>query len=65
MEADDQIPDEQIRAIEHEIVSGQTPEAINLAWKWMLRGLSNQEITRWLKIVEKDAIVSVAGVRWA
>ena len=47
--------DEQIRAIEHQIVSSQTPEATAIAWKWMLRGLSNQEITRWLKTVEKNA----------
>jgi DUF438 domain-containing protein len=47
--------DDEIRAIEYQIVSKQTPEATALAWKWMLRGLSNQEITRWLKLVEKNA----------
>jgi len=47
--------DEEIHAIEYQIVSRQTPEATALAWRWMLRGLSNQEITRWLKIVEKNA----------
>src|SRR5215471_17955429 len=47
--------DEEIRGIEHQIVSSQTPEATAEASKWMLRGLSNQEITRWLKFVEKNA----------
>jgi Hemerythrin HHE cation binding domain len=47
--------DDEIRAIEYRIISKQTPEATALAWKWMLRGLSNQEITRWLKLVEKNA----------
>jgi len=47
--------DADIRAIEHQIVSSQTPEATALAWKWMLRGLSNTEITSWLKAVEKNA----------
>ena len=47
--------DEEIRAIEFQIVSKQSPEATALAWRWMLRGLSNQEITRWFKIVEKGA----------
>jgi DUF438 domain-containing protein len=47
--------DDEIRAIEYQIVSKQTPEATALVWKWMLRGLSNQEITGWLKVVEKNA----------
>jgi hemerythrin-like domain-containing protein len=47
--------DEEIHAFEQKIISGQTPEAISLVWKWMLRGLSNQEIIRWLKTVEKNA----------
>jgi hemerythrin-like domain-containing protein len=47
--------DDEIRAIEYQIVSKQTLEATAVASKWMLRGLSNQEITRWLKLVEKDA----------
>jgi len=47
--------DDEIRAIEYQIVSKQTPEATALACKWMLRGLSNKEITRWLDLVEKNA----------
>ena len=47
--------DDEIKAIEYQIVSQQTSEAIALASKWMLRGLSNQEITTWLKGVEKNA----------
>jgi iron-sulfur cluster repair protein YtfE (RIC family) len=47
--------DEEIKAIEYQIVSKQTQEAIALVSKWMLRGLSNQEITSWLKVVEKNA----------
>jgi len=47
--------DDEIRAIEHQIISKQSQEATILVWKWMLRGLSNEEITRWLKLVEKNA----------
>jgi len=47
--------DDEIRAIEYQIVLKQTAEATALVWKWMLRGLSNQEITSWLRTVEKNA----------
>ena len=47
--------DEQIHLIEQNVVSSQTPENAAIASKWMLRGLSNQEIIRWLKAVEKNA----------
>jgi hypothetical protein len=47
--------DREIQGIEHNIVSSQTPEAAALASKWMLRGLSNEEIIQWLRIVEKNA----------
>jgi hypothetical protein len=47
--------DEEILAIEHGIVSSQPPESAALASKWMLRGLSNQEIIEWLKTVEINA----------
>jgi hypothetical protein len=42
-------------AIEQKIASGQKPEVAAIAFKWMLRGLSNNEIVRWLKAVEKNA----------
>lgn len=47
--------DEQIRAIEKQIISNQTPESTAVVWKWMIRGLSNTEIINWLKAVEKNA----------
>ena len=47
--------DEQIRAIEKQIISNQTPESTAVVWKWMIRGLSNGEISNWLKTVEKNA----------
>jgi hemerythrin-like domain-containing protein len=47
--------DEQIKAIEKKIISSQAPESTAIVWKWMLRGLSNLEITNWLKAVEKNA----------
>ena len=47
--------DEEIRAIEQHIGSGQTPEAAAIVSKWMLRGLSNVEIAQWLRTVEKNA----------
>jgi len=37
--------DDEIHAIEQQIISSQTPEATASVWKWMLRGLSNTEIT--------------------
>jgi hypothetical protein len=51
--------DEQIRAIERKIVAAQTPQSASIVWKWMLRGLSNQEISNWLTNVEKNAPVAV------
>ena len=47
--------DEQIHLIEQKVVSSQTPENAAIASRWMFRGLSNQEIIRWLKAVEKNA----------
>jgi len=47
--------DEQIRAIERQIIANQPAESTAIVWKWMLRGLSNHEITHWLKAVEKNA----------
>jgi hypothetical protein len=51
--------DEQIQVIERQIIANQTPESTAVVWKWMLRGLSNQEITRWLTTVEKNAPAAV------
>ena len=47
--------DQQIQAIERRIIANQTPESTAIVWRWMLRGLSNEEITRWLTVVEKNA----------
>jgi len=47
--------DEEIQAIEKQIIANQTPESTAVVWKWMLRGLSNEEITRWFTVVEKNA----------
>lgn len=47
--------DDQIKAIERKIISNQTPESTAIVWKWMLHGLSNLEITNWLRAVEKNA----------
>jgi hypothetical protein len=47
--------DEQIRAIEKQIIAIQAPESTAVVWRWMLRGLSNKEITNWLSVVEKNA----------
>jgi len=47
--------DEQIRAIEKQIIAIQAPESTAVVWKWMLRGLSTWEITNWLKAVKKSA----------
>ena len=47
--------DDEIRAIEKQIISNQTPESTEVVWKWMIRALSNTEIINWLKAVEKNA----------
>jgi len=47
--------DDQIRAIEMQIISIQPPESTAVVWKWMLRGLSNREIVNWLRTVEKKS----------
>ena len=47
--------DEQITAIERKIVASQAPDSSAIVWKWMLRGLSNNEISNWLKAVERSA----------
>jgi hemerythrin-like domain-containing protein len=47
--------DEEIRGIEKQIISNQTPESTAVVWKWMLRGLSTAEIINWLKTVERNA----------
>ena len=47
--------DEEIRAIERQIIASQTPESTAVVWRWMLRGLSNGEIINWLRTIEKNA----------
>jgi len=47
--------DDEILVIEQKIVGGQSPEAIAIAAKWMIRGLSNQEIVRWFRVIQKNA----------
>ena len=47
--------DDQIRAIEKQIIAIQAPESTAVVWKWMIRGLSNGEIINWLRAVEKNA----------
>lgn len=47
--------DEEILAIEKQIIASQTPESTAVVWKWMIRGLSNREITNWFKTVERNA----------
>jgi len=47
--------DEEIRAIERQIIASQTPESTAVVWRWMLRGLSNCEIINWLRTIEKNA----------
>jgi len=46
--------DDQIRAIEKQIIAIQAPESTAVVWRWMLRGLSNTEIINWLKAMEKN-----------
>jgi hypothetical protein len=47
--------DDEILALEHKIVASSSPEHVAIVMKWMLRGLSNQEIVKLLKEAEKNA----------
>ena len=49
------LSDAEIIAIEHNIVSRQSPAESAAGMKWMLRGLSNEEIISWMKGIQKNA----------
>ena len=51
--------DEEIRAINQRIVASIPPEEMSVTSAWMMRGMSNAEISGWLKEVEKKAPESV------
>ena len=52
-------PDEEILVIQHNIVAGLSPWAAKTGSVWMMRGLNNPEIVRWLRTVEDSASESV------
>ena len=47
--------DAEIMAINQRIIASISPEEIAVTSAWMMRGMSNMEISRWLKAVEKNA----------
>jgi len=47
--------DAEIMAISHRIVASISPEETAVTSAWMMRGMSNTEISSWLKAVEKNA----------
>jgi hypothetical protein len=47
--------DEQLHQLTIKIVAKQSPEAMSIASKWMMRGLNNPEIITWLKEVRNTA----------
>ena len=47
--------DEQLHQLTIKIVAKQSPEAMTIAGKWMMRGLNNAEIIAWLKEVKNTA----------
>lgn len=47
--------DEELQQLTQTILSKQSPESMAFAGKWMMRGLSNNEIIAWLKEVQKNA----------
>lgn len=47
--------DAEIMAINQKIIASISPEEIAVTSVWMMRGMSNMEISRWLKAVEKHA----------
>lgn len=51
--------DEEILVIQHEIVASLSPWAAKTSSLWMMRGLNNPEIVRWLRTIEDSAPESV------
>ena len=51
--------DEEILVIQHNIVAGLSPWAAKTSSTWIMRGLNNPEIVRWLRTVEDSAPESV------
>ena len=47
--------DDEIKAINKRLVASLPQEEVAIASTWMLRGMSNEEISNWLKVVEKTA----------
>jgi hypothetical protein len=47
--------DEQIIEIQTNIVAHLSPKSSEIGTRWMMRGLNNPEIVRWLKSVEESA----------
>ena len=47
--------DAEIVEINHRIVASIPPEEVAFTSAWMMRGLSNSEISRWLKEVQRNA----------
>ena len=47
--------DEELHGITQKIIAYQPPEALQLFSAWMMKGLSNNEITLWLKEVKTSA----------
>lgn len=51
----DNFSDDQIRSLEQEIVNGLPPSEKEAMGRWMLRGISNTEISNWLIAVKNSA----------
>jgi hypothetical protein len=47
--------DDEIIHIQHKIVSALSPGSASTVSRWMMRGLNNPEIIRWLKTIEELA----------
>jgi hypothetical protein len=47
--------DNEIMGINQKIIASISPEEIGVTSAWMMRGMSNTEISGWLKAVEKNA----------
>jgi hypothetical protein len=57
--------DNEIYAIEQNILANIPPEALTVYSLWMIRGMNNHEIIAWLKTVEKTAVGPVFQVLFA
>ncbi len=51
--------DEELMALEKEIVTKMSPRDLATLSKWVIRGMNNAEIIEWLRTIERCSVASV------